>query len=210
MNSTASRIVLVSLPIRIWHFVHGICIVLLVLTGIQLRYPDLFPLFGTVRKTVQLHNLFGYIATVDFFLWLGYYLAKRQMTAQYIPKIKDFSEGTLKQAEYYFFRIFLGDPAPFEPSPEAKFNSMQKITYAGIMLFIIPLQIITGILLWDVELFLPVIAVLGGVRIIDALHVILGYVCTSFLIMHLYLATLGHTFFAHFKMIILGYEDRRH
>ena len=210
MNSTYSRIELVSMPIRIWHFVHGICIVLLVLTGIPLRYPDLFVLFGTVRKTVQLHNLFGYIVTGDYLLWFFYYALKRELVRQYVPSVKDFSAGTMKQAQYYFFRIFFGDPAPFEPSPESKFNSMQKITYAGIMFFILPLQIFTGILLIDVELFLPVIAALGGVRIIDAFHVILAYVFTSFLIMHLYLATLGHTFLAHFKMIVLGYEERQH
>jgi thiosulfate reductase cytochrome b subunit len=207
MNGVHSRTVLVSLPIRIWHFVHGICILLLVLTGIQLRYPDLFVLFGTVRKTVQLHNLFGFIVTADYFLWFLYYAIKREMTRQYIPTITDFSEGMTRQAQYYFFRIFFGDPAPFEPSPKAKFNSLQKITYAGIMLFILPLQIFTGILLWNLELFLPVIAALGGVRIIDALHVILAYVFTSFLIMHLYLATLGPTFFSHLKMIVLGYEE---
>jgi thiosulfate reductase cytochrome b subunit len=210
MSNTNSRVVLVSLPIRIWHFVHGICIVLLVLTGIQLRYPDLFPLFGTVRKTVHLHNLFGFIATADYFLWFLYYVIKREMALHYIPRIKDFSEGTMRQAQHYFFRIFLGDPAPFQPSPGDKFNSLQKITYAGIMLFILPLQIITGILLVDLEFFLTVIAALGGVRVIDAFHVILAYVFTSFLIMHLYLATLGHTFFAHFKMIILGYEEKPH
>jgi thiosulfate reductase cytochrome b subunit len=210
MNNTHSRIVLVSLPIRLWHFIHGICIVLLILTGIPLRYPDLFALFGTVRKTVQLHNLFGFIVTADYFLWFIYYLVKKEMAIHYIPKIKDFSEGTVKQAQYYFFRIFFGDPAPFQPSPEDKFNSLQKVTYAGIMLFILPLQIFTGILLIDLEFFLPIIATLGGVRMVDAFHVILAYVFTSFLIMHLYLATLGHTFFAHFKMIILGYEERQH
>jgi thiosulfate reductase cytochrome b subunit len=210
MNSTHSRIMLVSMPIRIWHFVHGICIILLILTGIPLRYPDLYVLFGTVRKTVQLHNLFGFIVTADYFLWFIYYVMKREMVKQYIPTIKDLTEGTMRQGNYYFFRIFFGDPAPFEPSPEAKFNSLQKITYAGIMLFILPLQIFTGILLIDLEFFLPVIAVLGGVRVVDAFHVILAYVFTSFLIMHLYLATLGHTFSAHFKMIILGYEERHH
>jgi thiosulfate reductase cytochrome b subunit len=210
MNSSHSRIVLVSMPIRIWHFVHGICIVLLILTGIPLRYPDLYALFGTVRKTVELHNLFGFIVTADYILWFLYYVMKREMVKQYIPTIKDLSEGTMRQGNYYFFRIFFGDPAPFDPSPEAKFNSLQKITYAGIMLFILPLQIFTGILLIDLEFFLPIIAVLGGVRVVDAFHVILAYVFTSFLIMHLYLATLGHTFFAHFKMIVLGYEEREH
>jgi thiosulfate reductase cytochrome b subunit len=55
--------------------------------------------------------------------------------------------------------------------------------------------------------FHSVIATLGGVRVIDAFHIILAYIVAAFLIAHVYLATLGHTFFAHFKAMIVGYED---
>ena len=74
------------------------------------------------------------------------------------------------------------------------------------MFLILPLQMVTGILLWDIEKFIIIIGAVGGVRFIDGLHVILAYVLTAFSIIHVYLATLGHTFFSHFKAIILGYE----
>jgi thiosulfate reductase cytochrome b subunit len=45
------------------------------------------------------------------------------------------------------------------------------------------------------------------VRVIDAFHIILAYIVTAFLIAHIYLATLGHTFFSHFKAMLVGYED---
>jgi len=71
----------------------------------------------------------------------------------------------------------------------------------------LPLQIISGVLLWDLETFHPIIERLGGVRVVDAFHIILAYVFAAFLLVHLYLATLGHTFFSHFKAMIVGYEE---
>jgi thiosulfate reductase cytochrome b subunit len=76
------------------------------------------------------------------------------------------------------------------------------------MFFLVPLQIVTGVLLWDLERFQPIIEALGGVRVVDAFHIIIAYIVTAFLIAHIYLATLGHTFFAHYKAMIVGYEEK--
>ena len=201
------RTVLNPLLVRIWHWIHGIAIVLLVLTGFQIRFPDVITLFGSLRIAVNFHNILGFIVLFDYLLWFGYYVLKRELIKQYVPVTEDFTIGMPTQSTYYFARIFFGDPAPFEPTPEAKFNSLQKITYFGIMFILVPLQIVTGILLWDVERFHSIIAALGGVRVIDAFHIILAYVFTAFLIVHVYLSTLGHTFFSHTKAMIVGYED---
>jgi len=202
-----NKTILVSLTIRIWHIIHGICIAILILTGINLRYTDLFVIFGTVRKAVQIHNITGIIVTLDYFLWFVYYVVKHEIAKHYIFTLHDFTKGAIKQGQYYFFHIFLGEDPPFVPTPEAKFNSLQKITYAGIMFVFLPIQIFTGILLWDIEQFISLVAILGGLKIVDAIHVIIGYIFAAFLILHIYLATLGHTVLAHFKMIVLGYEE---
>ncbi len=194
--------------IRMWHWVHAIAIVLLVLTGMQLRFPNLITWFGTFRIAVTIHNIFGFIVLFDYLLWFGFYVLKRELVKQYVPVPEDFTIGMPTQSTYYFARIFFGDPAPFEPTPAAKFNSLQKITYFGIMFVFVPLQIVTGVLLWDLERFQSIIAALGGVRVIDAFHIILAYIFTAFLIVHIYLSTLGHTFFSHIIAMIVGYEAK--
>lgn len=196
------------LTIRIWHWVHAIAIVLLILTGIQLRFPDLITWFGTLKRAVNIHNIFGFIVLFDYALWFSFYAAKRELTKQYVPAPEDFTIGIPTQSAYYFGRVFFGDPAPFEPTPEAKFNSLQKTTYFGIMFVLVPLQIVTGVLLWDLKRFHPIIEALGGVRAIDAFHIIIAYIVIAFLVVHVYLSTLGHTFFAHFKAMIVGYEAK--
>ena len=202
------RDILHPLMVRMWHWIHAFAIVLLVLTGIQLRFPDLVGWFGTFRTAVNIHNISGFVVLFDYLLWFGYYVLKRELIKQYIPTPEDFTIGIPTQSTYYFARIFFGDPAPSEPSPEAKFNSLQKTTYFGIMFILVPLQIVTGVLLWDLERFRSIIEALGGVRVIDAFHIILAYIVTAFLIVHVYLATLGHSLFSHFKAMIVGYEEK--
>lgn len=201
------RELLHPLAVRVWHWVHAVAIVLLVLTGMQLRFPDLITWFGTFRKAVNIHNIFGFIVLFDYLLWFSFYVVRRELVQQYIPARADFSIGIPTQASYYFARIFFGDAPPFKPTAEAKFNSLQKTTYFGIMFVLVPLQIITGVLLWDLKRFHPIVEALGGVRVIDAFHIILAYIFVSFLVVHIYLSTLGHTVFSHFKEMILGYEE---
>lgn len=200
--------ILHPLPIRIWHWIHAIAIVMLILTGIQLRFPDLIKWFGTLKQAVNIHNIFGFMVLFDYLLWFGTYTVRKELFKQYLPRPEDFTIGIPTQSAYYFGRIFFGDPPPFEPTPHAKFNSLQKTTYFGIMFVLVPLQIITGVLLWDLKRFHPIIEVLGGVRAIDAFHIIIAYVVGAFLLVHIYLSTLGHTFFAHFKAMIVGYEHK--
>ena len=207
-NVNRQRVILYPLTIRMWHWIHALAIVILVFTGWQLRFPDFIKWFGTFGAAVNIHNIFGFIVVFDYLLWFGFYVWKRELGKQYVPTRTDFLVGMPSQSVYYFARIFFGDPPPFEPTPEARFNSLQKTTYFGIMFFLIPLQIVTGILLWDLERFHAVIETLGGVRVIDAFHIIIAYVTASFLIVHIYLSTLGHSFFAHIIAMIVGYEEK--
>jgi len=201
------RIILYPLTIRLWHWVHALAIVLLILTGIQLRFPDFIKWFGTFGAAVNIHNIFGFTVLFAYLPWFGFYVWRRELGKQYVPTRSDFFVGMPTQSVYYFARIFFGDPPPFEPTPQAKFNSLQKTTYFGIMFLLLPLQIVTGILLWDLDRFRSVIELLGGVRVIDAFHIIIAYITAAFLIVHIYLSTLGHTFFAHIKAMIVGYEE---
>jgi thiosulfate reductase cytochrome b subunit len=208
MRDQAKQELLHPLVIRIWHWIHALAIVLLVLTGLRLRFPDMITWFGSFKTAVNIHNIFGFIVLFDYVLWFGFYMLTRQLRKQYVPAREDFTIGIPTQSAYYFGRIFFGDPPPFEPTREAKFNALQKAAYFGIMFVLVPLQIVTGVLLWDLGRFHSVIEMLGGVRAIDAFHIIIAYIVAAFLIAHVYLSTLGHTFFAHFKAMIVGYEEK--
>jgi thiosulfate reductase cytochrome b subunit len=55
--------------------------------------------------------------------------------------------------------------------------------------------------------FSSIVEALGGLRVVDTIHVLLFIVFSGFIIVHVYLASLGHTTSAHFKAMITGYEE---
>lgn len=201
------KIYLHPLPIRIWHWINAMSFLVLIVTGLQIRYRELLGLmkFGTA---VDIHNMFGFLLIFNFFIWLIFYILTGKIRI-YIPtlNIKKFITGCVRQARYYGYGIFMGEENPHHSTADNKFNPMQQMAYLSIMLLLIPLQLVTGVLLWDVKAFASYIGMFGGVKIVDTIHVFLFLFFTSFLFVHIYLATLGHTVMAHIKAMFTGYEE---
>ncbi len=202
------RIYLHPIPVRIWHWINAISFLTLIITGIQIRYHDFINLMS-FETAVDIHNWFGFILIGNYLIWLIFYISTGKIKI-YIPSLNkpiEFIKGMLRQARYYGFGIFMGEPNPHHATPDNKFNPMQKMAYLFIMVLLIPLQLITGLLLWDVTLFSRWINLLGGIKIVDIIHVLLFIFFTSFLFFYFYLATLGPTPLAHIKAMITGYEE---
>jgi len=201
------RIYLHPLPVRIWHWINAISFLILIVTGLQLRYRELLGLMK-FRTAVDIHNLFGFMLIFNFFLWLFFYILSGKIRI-YLPplNIRKFISGCVQQARYYGYGLFIGEPNPHHSSPDNKFNPMQQVAYLAIMMLLIPLQLWTGLLLWDIKAYSGWINMLGGIKIVDTIHVFLFLFFTSFLFIHVYLATLGHTVTAHIKAMFTGYEE---
>ena len=201
------KIYLHPLPIRIWHWINAVSFLVLIVTGLQIRYRELLGLmkFGTA---VDIHNMFGFLLIFNFFIWLIFYILTGKIRI-YIPtlNIKKFITGCVRQARYYGYGLFMGEENPHHSTADNKFNPMQQMAYLSIMLLLIPLQLVTGVLLWDVKAFASYIDIFGGIKIVDTIHVFLFLFFTSFLFVHIYLATLGHTVMAHIKAMFTGYEE---
>jgi thiosulfate reductase cytochrome b subunit len=201
------RIYLHPLPVRIWHWINAAAFVLLILTGLQLRYVGLIDVVP-FRIAVATHNLVGFVLIANFFLWLGYYLCSDRIRV-YHPELNlmEYFRGSMAQALYYGMGILKGAPEPFHVTAYHKFNPLQAMTYQLIMLVLLPIQIFTGILLWDLERFARVVAFFGGVRVIDTVHVLIFIFFAFYLPAHIYLATLGRRPLTHIKEMIDGYEE---
>lgn len=202
-----NRVYIHPLPVRIWHWTNAACFVLLILTGLQLRYHDLVHAVS-FEAAVRLHNYLGFAAMGSYLLWLLYYVfsdKNRNYHAELNPM--KFYADTIRQAAYYGYGIFRGAPNPHHTTAYTKFNPMQKMAYQVIMLLVVPLQFATGVLLWDAGRFARTVDALGGVRVVDTVHVLLCIFFSAFIVVHFYLATLGHTASAHFKAMVTGYEE---
>lgn len=202
------RIFLNPLPVRIWHWINAISFIVLIVTGIQIRYRELVNLMS-FELAVDIHEWTGFILIGNYFIWFAYYFLTRNIKI-YIPPVHhpvELAKGMIRQARYYGYGLFIGEQNPHHSTFEHKFNPMQQQGYFAIMLLLIPLQLVTGLFLWDITYFSNWINLLGGIKIIDTVHVLLFLFFTTFLIVHIYLATLGHTITAHFKAMITGYEE---
>ena len=195
-------------PVRIWHWLNAFGIVTLIATGAQIRFPEYVHLFSSYKSAILLHNTAGFVVSFSFSIWFFYYtLVARNMGKLYVPKKDDLQHGLLRQAKYYLLTYFLGWKNPHHPTPEDKFNPLQKSAYLAIMFVLIPLVCLTGILLTNVEPLRGYIFMLGGLKILVGLHFLLACSLCAFLITHVYLATLGHTPLAHFKPMWTGWEE---
>ncbi len=201
------RIYVHPLPVRIWHWINALGFIALIVTGVQIRYAGLIGLMS-FRTAVTLHNWIGLVLIGNFFVWFFFYLFSDKIKV-YHPELSPMKHfrASFRQLQFYGYGIFKGDPNPHHISAYHKFNAMQSMTYQIIMLLLVPLQICTGILLWDVRRFSGMVELLGGVRVVDTVHVLIFIFFTAFIFIHPYLASLGHTPTAHFKAMFTGYED---
>lgn len=191
------------LPVRIWHWSNAIGFVLLIATGLQIRYLGLIHLVS-FKTAVVVHNWVGFMVLADFFLWLGFYLFTGKIRV-YCPELSP--TKYLRQLQYYGYGIIRGDPDPHHVSLCHKFNPLQSVTYLIVMMLMVPVQFFTGLLLWDVSRFSSMVEMFGGVRVVDTVHVILFIFFSGFIFIHAYLSSLSDTPWTHYKAMITGYEE---
>jgi thiosulfate reductase cytochrome b subunit len=202
-----TRLYIHPLPVRIWHWTNAIGFILLILTGLQIRYVGVFEIMS-FRAAVSVHNTVGFVLIANYFLWLGFYLFSDKIVV-YHPELSPqrYFRRAIRQLVYYGYGIFKGEPNPHHASAYRKFNPLQSMSYQLVMMVLVPFQFYTGVLLWDLYRFAGTVELLGGVRVVATAHMV-GFICIlAFLCVHVYLATLGRTPGAHLKAMVTGYEE---
>jgi thiosulfate reductase cytochrome b subunit len=193
---------------RMWHWLQTAAIVILLITGLVIHRPDSFG-FMNFRNMVLVHNIVAAILAINAFLALFFHLTTGEIQ-QYIPRPRGFFDRTFEQIKYYLIGIFKGEDHPFEKTREKKLNPLQQVTYFGLLNVLLPLQGITGVLMWGVQRWPELANRLGGLPILAPIHTILAWLFAAFLILHVYLTTTGHTVFSSMEAMITGWEDLEH
>lgn len=200
-----TRVLLHPIAIRIWHWSNACLVLFLMLTGVQLRAPEL-ALFGKYGNAVWLHKHAGFGAAGAFAFWILYVVVSGAFWRHYLPRGSDL-KGIWRQVAYYVLGMFRGAENPFEPSPSRKFDPLQKLVYLAMMMVVTPMGVSTGILFSDILYFQRCIEALGGLRVLDLLHVATGYVFLLYVVLHVYMATTGRSVLSYFKAMTVGYDD---
>lgn len=190
---------------RFWHWLQTFTIVILLFTGLVIHRPDVLG-FLSFRHMVTVHNVAAAILVVNAALSLFYHLASGEIQ-QFIPRPYGFFDQAIVQAKYYLKGIFQNEPHPFEKNPRRKMNPLQQATYFGILNVLLPLQIVTGALMWGVQRWPQIANLFGGLPFLAPFHSLIAWTFAAFIVGHVYLTTTGHEPLAGIKAMMIGWEE---
>lgn len=190
---------------RFWHWLQTAAIVILLLTGLIIHRPDLFGAFS-FHGVVIVHNVLGAILALNAALAVFYHLTTGRLR-EYIPRPYGFFDDAILQAKFYVQGIFKGEHHPFEKNPENRTNPLQRATYFGILNVLLPLQILSGVLMWGIQRWPGVTGWFGGLPLLAPFHTLIAWTFASFMIAHVYLTTTGASPLEAMRGMVTGWEE---
>jgi thiosulfate reductase cytochrome b subunit len=190
---------------RFWHWLQTTSIIILLFTGLIIHRPDIFGAFS-FRGMVTVHNVVAVVLMVNALLSIFYHIATERMQ-EYIPRPYGFFDDAMVQAKYYISGIFKGEPHPFEKTPTRRMNPIQHFTYFAILNLLLPLQMITGALMWSVQKFPAFANALGGLPFLAPFHSLVAWMFATFILVHVYMTTTGATPLEAMRGMVTGYEE---
>jgi len=205
MDSKNTKLYFYPIWLRIWHAVNALGIILLIITGFTLQSGNDSSLIS-FKLAVNIHNISGIIVAANYLLFfIGNIFT--QNIKFYLIKPMGFIKRPMKQAYYYAFGMFRGMKAPYPLSEKRKFNPLQKYAYVAVMYLFVPIVIITGFALLFPEIIIDKVYTLSGVFLTAITHSAIGFFILIFLIIHLYVASIGKSPAENFKSIITGWHN---
>lgn len=185
---------------RLWHWSQVLLIVILMITGFGLNgVHGLIP-FG---PAVMLHTIAA-LALLALWIFATFWLFTTGTWKQFIPSM----EGLLQVALYYAWGVFKGKKHPYKKVLWRKHNPLQAATYFGLKWFVFPAIWSTGLLYLTYNFWADAVPNSSfWIWAIANLHLLAAYVIGAFVIVHVYLLTVGHGFRAHVRPMITGYDE---
>lgn len=188
----SARVYLYPRWLRLWHWSNAVLFLVLIATGLNLRFadPDSEGLGFAASRAV--HNASGILLVLSY---LGFLLGNvfTRNGRYYRPEREDWWRGPRRQLRYYLWGIFRGEPQPYPHGERRKFNPLQKLSYLAVMFLLMPLMIATGVVMLFPDKIPEELWGRSGMLVFAFSHTLLGYVLIAFMLVHVYLGTTGHT-----------------
>ena len=191
--------------IRLWHMLNAIFILVLIITGLSMQYsnPDVFLIPFPI--SVRMHNVSGIGLTASYLLFItGNNISGNGK--HYRIQWQGLKKSLLVQLQYYLWGYFKKQSPPYPINEERKFNPLQALTYALSVYIGFPLVMISGWGLLYPETIIDGIFGVSGMVLTDLVHVIMGFLLSIFMIVHIYLCTMGLHPLGNFRAIITGWH----
>jgi len=198
-GNNTKKIYLYTLFERFWHWAQAGLVIVLAVTGYEIH--GVYELFG-FNLAHDIHVYSGW-SLVILYVFIVFWLLTTGEWKHYAPTTKK----VLCVAKYYGCDIFRGMPHPVPKSERVKHNPLQRLTYLGVAAVIMPFQIVTGFLYlqynnweaWGLDFL--------SLGVVAFLHMAGAFALLTFLVVHVYMTTTGHSVFGHLKAMFTGWEE---
>lgn len=187
---------------RFWHWMQALLIFFLAFTGFEIHGSYEFLGFA---EAVRYHNFAAYSLLILIIFAIFWHLTTGEWK-QYVPTLRNIQA----QLNYYIFGIFKNAPHPTKKTVLTKLNPLQKITYFGLKMMVIPIIVTSGLLyiLYRYPSSQGITAInIQTLEVIAIIHTIGAFMLIMFIIVHLYLITTGDTVTSNLKAMLTGYEE---
>ncbi len=187
---------------RFWHWTQAALIFFLAFTGFEIHGSYSF--FG-FEDAVKYHNFAAYSLIVLIVFAIFWHFTTGEWK-QYIPTLRNIKA----QLNYYIFGIFNNAPHPTKKTVLTKLNPLQKLTYFGLKILVIPVILTSGLLymLYRYPQRHGIESLnIESLEIIAIVHTAGAFLLLAFIIAHLYLITTGEKVTSNLKAMITGYEE---
>jgi len=202
----SEKLYLYPIWLRLWHALNALFFLILLVTGVSMQYSDVsFPLIR-FDWAVTAHNTAGVGITLSYFL----FLIGNLFTANgkhYRLRFQGLGSDLLAQGRYYLFGIFAQQIPPFPVTARSKFNPLQRVSYIGAMYVMFPVVAITGWALLFPETIVRQVFGISGTLLTALFHIVMGFAMSVFMIVHIYMCTVGKTPLSNFKSMVNGYHE---
>lgn len=185
---------------RFWHWSQAALIIFMAITGFEIH--AFYELFG-FERAVFLHTTAAW-ALMGLWVFAIFWHATTGEWKQYIPTL----DRVVAIIRFYSVDIFNDAPHPYHKTRLHKHNPLQRLVYLALWVMINPAIWISGLLYfyynnWQSSAFASYL----NLEAIAVIHAAAAFMLVSFLIIHVYLITIGETPFTHIKAMITGWEE---
>jgi len=184
---------------RFWHWVQMALIMALLVTGAGLHgLHNLLPF----QAAVTIHT-FAAFALIVLWIFAIFWHLTTGTWRHYMPT----TSGLFRVARFYAYGVFVGEHHPYRKAYWRKHNPLQVATYLALKLILFPAIWISGLAyltynFWERQPNAPFI-----LELVANVHLLAAYAIAAFIIVHVYLLTIGEGFVYHLKPMITGFDE---
>jgi len=183
---------------RLWHWSQAAAILALLFTGARMMgLHQLIP-FG---MAVTIHTLTA-IALLVLWAFATFWLFTTENWRQFIPR----QTGLIQVMRFYAWGVFRGEDHPYRKAYQSRHNPLQRLAYLALKVVLFPAIWTTGLLYLSYDFWDHLPQAAGWLSVLAQVHILAAFAIASFVVIHVYLLTIGHGFWKHVRPMITGFE----